>query len=157
MIDFEAKKINCNDTCCQMSSGSVLCFNDYNYTDRVDINYPESWELALRWTYAPLVMLVAVLGNLAIIIILNKNRLLLRTSVNYFILNMSVADLITGLAGPIPFTIRDTAIFWVLGEAWCYLEGFIQGNSHRHRMLFISRGPEKGMPIANRIALFRIV
>lgn len=126
MIDIEATDLNCNETCCQMSSGNVMCFNEYNFTDRANITYPETWELALRWTYAPLIMLVAVLGNLAIIIILAKNRLLLRTSVNYFILNMSVADLITGLAGPIPFTIRDTAYFWVFGEAWCHLEGYIQ-------------------------------
>lgn len=126
MIIYEEKDLVCNDTCCQMSSGNVLCFNNLNFTDRANITYPEWWELAVRWTYAPLVMLVGVLGNLAIIIILAKNRLLLRTSVNYFILNMSVADLITALAGPIPFTIRDTAYFWVLGEVWCYLDGYIQ-------------------------------
>lgn len=126
MSAFEERELVCNDTCCQMSSGNVLCFNDYNFTDRENITSPETWELVIRWIYASLVMTVAVLGNLTIIIILAKNSLLRLTSVNNFILNMSVADLITALAGPIPFTIRDTAYFWVLGEAWCYLDGYIQ-------------------------------
>lgn len=133
----EEKELVCNDTCCQMSSGNVMCFNDYNFTDSANITYPETWEMVVRWTYTSVVLLVAVLGNLAIIVILAKNRLLLRTSVNYFILNMSVADLITALAGPIPFTIRDTAYFWVLGETWCYLDGYIQSKYHlRHPPLF---------------------
>ena len=118
--------LNCNDSCCQMSSGNVVCFGDYNFTDRVNITYPEQWELALRWTYTSIIMLLGVIGNLTIIIILAKNRILLRHSINCFILNMSVADLITVLAGPIPFTIRDTAFFWVLGKTWCHLEGYIQ-------------------------------
>lgn len=126
MSDLEEGTLNCNSTCCQMSSGTVVCFGDYNFTDRANVTYPEKWEMALRWTFASLVMLVAVVGNMTIIIILAKNRLLLRHSINCFILNMSVADLITALAGPIPFTIRDTAYFWVLGETWCYMEGYIQ-------------------------------
>lgn len=126
MDNLDEGSMNCNASCCQMSSGNVVCFGDYNFTDRKNITYPEDWEMALRWTYAPLVTLVAVIGNLAIIIILAKNRLLLRHSINCFILNMSVADLITAIAGPIPFTIRDTAYFWVLGETWCHMEGFVQ-------------------------------
>ncbi|KAK4291081.1 hypothetical protein Pmani_036062 [Petrolisthes manimaculis] len=122
--------VSCNATCCEYSDNVVICFSDFNYTDKNNLTYIEPWELGVRWTFASLMMLVAVLGNLSIIIILAKNRLLLRTSVNHFILNMSVADLITGLAGPIPFTIRDTSDFWHLGEAWCYLEGYIQSEWH---------------------------
>ena len=126
MMIFEEGTLNCNSSCCQMSSGNVVCFGDYNFTDRANITYPEQWEMGVRWTFTALVMLVGVLGNLAIIIILAKNRLLLRHSINCFILSMSVADLITALAGPIPFTIRDTAYFWVLGGVWCHLEGYVQ-------------------------------
>ncbi|XP_063885809.1 substance-K receptor-like isoform X2 [Scylla paramamosain] len=120
--------ISCNLTCCKYSDDDddIICFSDLNFTEYKNLTIWAPWELAVRWTFASLIMLVAVLGNLTIIIILAKNRLLLRTSVNHFILNMSVADLILALTGPIPFTVRDTSMFWPLGEAWCYLEGYIQ-------------------------------
>ncbi|KAG0728907.1 Substance-K receptor [Chionoecetes opilio] len=126
MSVLEEGTINCNSSCCQMSSGTVICFGEYNFTDTANITHPASWEMAIRWSFVSLIMLMAVLGNLAIIIILTKNHLLLRHSINCFILNMSVADLITALAGPIPFTIKDTAYFWVLGRTWCHLEGYVQ-------------------------------
>lgn len=122
----DAFPVTCNLTCCQYSEDEIICFSEINYTDVNSLRTWPQWELAVRWTFASLVMLVAVLGNLTIIIILSKNRLLLRTSVNHFILNMSVADLILALTGPIPFTIRDTSMFWPLGELWCHLEGYIQ-------------------------------
>ncbi|XP_071527474.1 LOW QUALITY PROTEIN: uncharacterized protein [Panulirus ornatus] len=122
----EGSRMTCNLTCCTSSINVTYCYGDKNFTDMKNLTYPETWELGVKWTFAILVTLMAVLGNVCIIIILMKNRLLLRTSVNHFILNMSVADLITGVAGPIPFTIRDTNNFWVLGETWCHLEGYIQ-------------------------------
>nr|XP_053643501.1 substance-K receptor-like [Cherax quadricarinatus]XP_053643502.1 substance-K receptor-like [Cherax quadricarinatus] len=118
--------ISCNESCCKYSNSNIICFGDYNYTDRLNLTYIESWELGVRWTYAILVMLVALLGNLTIIIILLKNRLLLRTSVNHFILNMSIADLILAITGPVPFTVYNTSDFWPLGRVWCHLEGYIQ-------------------------------
>lgn len=120
--------VTCNLTCCKYSDSEddTICFSDLNFTEYNNLTTWAPWELAVRWTFASLIMLVAVLGNLTIIIILAKNRLLLRTSVNHFILSMSVADLILALTGPIPFTVRDTSMFWPLGEAWCYLEGYIQ-------------------------------
>lgn len=121
--------ISCNLTCCKYSEDEIICFSEINYTDVNSLRTWPPWELAVRWIFASLVMLVAVLGNLTIIIILARNRLLLRTSVNHFILNMSVADLILALTGPIPFTIRDTSLFWPLGEVWCHLEGYIQSES----------------------------
>ncbi|XP_045608893.2 neuropeptide Y receptor type 2 isoform X1 [Procambarus clarkii] len=123
--DINNLKMICDPNCCTSSNNVTICFINYNFTDRVNITKLASWDLGVRWTYAILVMLVAFLGNLSVIIILLKNRLLLRTSVNHFILNMSVADLLLALAGPIPFTIRDTSYFWVLGEVWCHLEGYI--------------------------------
>ncbi|XP_042215372.1 substance-K receptor-like [Homarus americanus] len=122
---FPFEKMICDDNCCTSSNNVTICFKDYNYTDKMNITHHEPWDVAVRWTYATLVVLVAFLGNLCIIIILLKNRLLLRTSVNLFILNMSVADLITSLAGPIPFTIQQVSYFWPLGRIWCHLEGYI--------------------------------
>lgn len=128
-------KIDCNSTCCRDSENNVLCFVEYNYTDRNNLTCPEPWELGIRWTYTILVTLVAVLGNLCVILLLLKNRLLLRTSVNQFILNMSVADLILAICGPIPFTIRDTQTFWPLGKVWCHLDGYIQSKQANNSLI----------------------
>lgn len=125
-LTLEHTKVSCNETCCVYSDNKTICFGDYNFTDRTNLTFPEPWELGVRYTFATLIMLLGASGNLCIIIILLKNKILLRTSVNHFILNMSVADLITSLAGPIPFTIRDTHQLWILGGAWCHLEGYIQ-------------------------------
>ncbi|XP_042215411.1 substance-K receptor-like isoform X2 [Homarus americanus] len=118
--------MTCNETCCSYinQGNKTFCFSDMDFPR--NLTDTPGWELGIRWTFVTLIVSVAVMGNLSVIIILMKNRLLLRTSVNHFILNMSVADLITAIAGPIPFTVRDTSNFWPLGEAWCYLEGFIQ-------------------------------
>ncbi|XP_066972695.1 substance-K receptor-like isoform X2 [Macrobrachium rosenbergii] len=116
----------CNHSCCSYGDGQVICYSDYNFTDRANLTYHEPWDLGVRWTYAVLVTIVALLGNLSVILVLSRNRLLLRASVNLFILNVSCADLVLTLAGPILFTIRDTNMFYVLGETWCHLDGFIQ-------------------------------
>ncbi|XP_071527473.1 substance-K receptor-like isoform X2 [Panulirus ornatus] len=123
---LKSSGMTCNATCCSYvnEGNKTFCFIDKDFPK--NLTTTPGWELGVRWTFTMLVTLMAVVGNVCIIIILMKNRLLLRTSVNHFILNMSVADLITGVAGPIPFTIRDTNNFWPLGQTWCYLEGYIQ-------------------------------
>ena len=115
----------CNLTCC-CAGDITVCFDDKNYSDYGNITHAAEWELALRWSFAIPTFLLGFIGNALLIIILLKNRLLLRAPVNLFILNMSVADLILSVVGPIPFTIRDTNYFWVLGAVWCKLEGYLQ-------------------------------
>lgn len=124
--------MTCNETCCsyevdECGTYETICFSDYNFTDFQELKKTPQWEEAVRWTYVALVVVLGVFGNLAIISILFTNRLLMRTSVNYFILNMAISDLILASAGPITFTIRDTNQFWVLGEQWCHFDGFLQG------------------------------
>ena len=124
-------KTVCNVTCCLSDDGSHVCFINYNYSDYSNITVPSDVELAVRWTYTTIVFMFGFFGNLAIIHILLTNRLLLKASVNKFILNMSIADFILTCAGPILFTIRDVSSpFWPLGAAWCHLEGYIQGKKN---------------------------
>ena len=117
----------CNTTCCEYENGKPICFNKLNFTDYNEIKVFPPWEVALRWTFVAPIVILGVLGNLTVIAILLKNRLLMKTNVNDFIFNMAVSDLILAVAGPVPFTIRCTHQFWVLGELWCHLDGLIQG------------------------------
>ena len=117
----------CDNKCCYDKSGNVLfCFKDHNYFDRVNVTETPTWDLALRWSYTIPVLLFGVIGNATVIILLLKNRLLLRTTVNHFILNMSIADLILSLIGPVQFTMRETNHFWPFDKLWCTLDGFLQ-------------------------------
>ena len=118
----------CNLTCCQYEDGKEFCFDQYNFTDFNEIKVYPVWEVAIRWIITLPIVVVGFFGNLTVIVILLKNRILLRTDINIFILNMAVSDLILAIAGPIPFTIRCTHQFWVLGKVWCHLDGFVQGN-----------------------------
>ncbi|XP_042858338.1 substance-K receptor-like [Penaeus japonicus] len=122
----QSSGMTCNDTCCSWEDGSdnTFCFSDRDFPQ--ELVATPAWELGVRYGAATFLCVSGVLGNLCILVILLKNRLLLRTSVNLFILNMSVADLVTAGAGPLPYTARDTQQFWTLGKAWCHLEGCLQ-------------------------------
>ncbi|XP_037790442.1 substance-K receptor-like [Penaeus monodon] len=123
---MQGSSVTCNDTCCSWAGGSdnTFCFSDRDFPE--DLATTPAWELGVRYGAATFLCVTGVLGNLCILVILLKNRLLLRTSVNLFILNMSVADLVTAAAGPLPYTARDTQQFWTLGETWCFPGGFLQ-------------------------------
>ena len=125
---------NCNLTCCE-DDGDVFCFNDKNFSSFNPTEAPP-WEIAIRWTFIIPMVILGVGGNLIIIIILLKNRLMLRITINIFILNMSVADLILAIVGPIPFTIKDMNNFWVMGPVWCKLEGYCQSKLYYFYILF---------------------
>lgn len=130
LLSQSRDNIPCNLTCCEYEPGLQVCSINYNFSDFYNITEVPQYEMIIRWSFTVPVFLLGVIGNLTIIHILLRNTLLLRTSVNNFILNMSVADLILACCGPIPFTIRDANSFWVLGEAWCHLEGYIQGETY---------------------------
>ena len=127
ILEPGVRAMDCNVTCCTYEPGGIICFAEYNFSDYYNITDVPQGEMIVRWSYTTFVFITGLIGNLVVIHILLSNRLLLQTTVNIFILNMSLADLILVICGPIPFTIRDTQSFWVLGEAWCHLEGFIQG------------------------------
>ena len=117
----------CDNDCCYEKDGNVFsCSIDQNYFDRVNVTEIPKWDLALRWSYTITVLFFGVIGNSTVILILLRNRLLLRATVNHFILNMSIADLILSLIGPVQFTIMSTSSFWPFGEFWCKIEGFLQ-------------------------------
>lgn len=118
--------MECNETCCSWGDGQVMCFSDYNFTDKCNLTHTDSWELGVRWAFTVVITVLGFFGNLSIIIILFRNRLLLRTPVNRFIMNMAFADFMLSCLGPVQFTISDTHQFYILGEVWCHWEGYIQ-------------------------------
>ncbi|CAL4059376.1 unnamed protein product [Meganyctiphanes norvegica] len=125
-MDETVSKMFCNDTCCTSSKNFTFCFIDHNFTEKYNFREQADWEVGARWGISIPLALLGFCGNFITIFLLLRNRLLMRSSVNHFILNMAVADLILSLAGPIPTTIRFLNQFWVLGEVWCHMDGFIQ-------------------------------
>ncbi|XP_068235008.1 substance-K receptor-like isoform X2 [Palaemon carinicauda] len=125
-IQFNSTNMDCNETCCSWGEGELMCFSDYNFTEKCNLTFTGPWELGVRWAFTFVITTLGFFGNLCILLILFRNRLLLRTPVNRFIMNMALADFVLSCLGPVQFTISDTHQFYILGEAWCHLEGYIQ-------------------------------
>ena len=68
-----------------------------------------------------LIMLVGISGNLSIIIIITKNKLLRQQVTNLFLLNMAIADALNLVFNPIFYYFRNNVIFtsYLLDETLC--------------------------------------
>ena len=118
--------IHCIDNCCGCPGEDCFCFSDYNFTDVSNITEHEEWEVALKYLFSTFLAIFGVIGNFSIILILLKNKLLLRSTINHFIFTMCLADLTLAAIGPLPFAIFDTSTFWPFSEFWCKCEGLLR-------------------------------
>ena len=77
-----------------------------------------------------LIMLIGICGNLSIIIIITKNKLLRQQVTNLFLLNMALADITNLIFNPILYFFRNEVIFsnYMLGETLCRLSPAFLGN-----------------------------
>lgn len=96
----------------------------YNFT--VNNNIESNWFKNLtKISLYILSMLIALVGNLLIILVICFNRFM-RKSTNYFILNLAVCDLAIVLSCmwvQVALTINK---FWILGEIFCKLNSYMQ-------------------------------
>ncbi len=96
---------------------NLTLWNCTNFTSEFDDYYPEKHPLlgALLTFFA----LVTVLGNLLVMIAIARERYL-RTVTNYFIVSLSIADIIIGsLVMPFGIIMEMTNQFWYFGSDWC--------------------------------------
>jgi hypothetical protein len=77
-----------------------------------------------------LIQLFGILGNLSIIIIILRNKLLRLQPTNLFLLNMATSDFLSLCLNPILYLFRQDVIFtnYMLGEFWCELSPVATGN-----------------------------
>jgi hypothetical protein len=109
----------------------ILGVQEYEELNYTLLNFPkdiwnarEDWEIITKTVAVLPLVIIAILGNLTVIRIVLKARLT-KNPVNLFILNMSIADLLTALIFPWIFLVSDFYQRFVLGKAICKSEGFV--------------------------------
>lgn len=87
--------------------------------------FHQPWEIQLIWSLIfGLMILFAIVGNLIVICIISTHKSM-RTVTNYFLLNLTIADLVT-----ITFNATFNYVFmlnghWPFGKIYCVVNNFI--------------------------------
>ncbi|XP_059147523.1 trissin receptor-like [Physella acuta] len=114
----------------QGTTKTVSCQSSYSYDvskipyPRIPTQYP-LWELVLKSVVSGLILLIAFFGNVLIIVIVSLSKKM-RTTINFYIVNLAVADL---LIACFPLWIHVTTYVtggWILGGILCKLNAFVQ-------------------------------
>ena len=76
-----------------------------------------------------MIMLFGIIGNVSIIIIILKNKLLRLQPINLFLLNLAISDLLHLCVSPILYLFENDVIFtnYFLGHICCLTTPFFRG------------------------------
>ena len=117
------------------SRGYAFCASLYDNPDSMDQSLCEymgkhritpEWELALKVTLYTLVIISSLVGNLLIIFVVWKNKRM-RTTTNYYLVNLAIADLLVTSMCSWVHVVDDVTENWVLGAFFCKFNSFAQG------------------------------
>ncbi|OWF35228.1 substance-K receptor-like [Mizuhopecten yessoensis] len=84
-----------------------------------------SWELGVKITIVASMELIAIVGNLLIIVIVWRNKKM-RTVTNYYIVNMAVSDLFVASFSIWMHLVDDVTEGWTVGGFMCKFNPFVQ-------------------------------
>ena len=85
-----------------------------------------AWEFVVKIIMYTVVIVIALLGNSLIIIIVWRNKRM-RTTTNYYIVNLAVSDLLITCSCTWVNLVDDLTHGWVLGQFFCKFNSFSQG------------------------------
>ena len=86
------------------------------------------WEILVKTLCYAVTIVLAIVGNLLIIIIVWRNRRM-HTTTNFYLVNLGVADLmVAGSCSWVHLT-HDLTEGWVLGAFFCKFNSFAQGKN----------------------------
>ena len=85
-----------------------------------------SWEVVIKIVFYTFIIAVAVLGNLAVVIIVARNKRMWTTT-NFYVVNLAVSDLSVTLTSTWVHLVDDLTEGWVLGAFFCKFDSFAQG------------------------------
>ena len=91
-----------------------------------DIKTLPTWEVSLKILFYVITIVVALVGNALVIFIVWKNKRM-RTTTNYYIVNLAVSDLMVTMSCTWVHLINDITESWVLGAFFCRFNSFAQG------------------------------
>lgn len=76
-----------------------------------------------------IIILTALVGNVLVILVVVKNKRM-RTTTNYFIVNLAVSDLMVIAWCCWVYLVDDLSEGWILGNFFCKFNSFAQGMYH---------------------------
>lgn len=90
-----------------------------------ELKHIEAWEMAVKITVVVIVDLVAIVGNILVIFIVGHSKKM-RTVTNFYIMNLSIADLLVACFPIWIHLVDDVTEGWVVGAYFCKFNPFIQ-------------------------------
>ncbi len=112
-------------------SAEELIYMDGLYDETRFVNYPGTfkvipvWEIVVKVIFYVIIILVALLGNLAVVVTIWKKQRL-HTTTNYYLVNLAVSDLMVTLSCTWVHLVDDLTENWVLGAFFCRINSFVQ-------------------------------
>lgn len=86
------------------------------------------WEASIKICVYSLMILLSVIGNILIILVVAKNKRM-RTTTNFYIVNLAASDLLVTLSCTWVNLVNDLSEGWILGSFFCKVNSFAQGKS----------------------------
>ena len=121
------------------SSEDLPAFNETDYAEDYPIlmdtsNFPYPgviqsrplWEVIVKCVAYGVIMLLALIGNILVVFIVWQNKRM-RTTTNYFIVNLAVSDLMVTSSCTWVHLVDNLTENWVLGAFFCKFNSFAQG------------------------------
>ncbi|KAK8785655.1 hypothetical protein V5799_007982 [Amblyomma americanum] len=111
------------DHCKTWGDSSTSVLSQENQTVDYDYRGDRAQGIVLPILFG-VIFIVGLLGNGLVVLVVLRNRQM-RSTINFFIMNLSVADLLF-IVVCVPFTAWDYMLnYWSFGDAWCRIHLYI--------------------------------
>lgn len=110
---------------------SQYAFEDYNTSAHYyigEIQQAPTWEIIVKIIAYVIIMVLSLVGNMLVVYIVWHNKRM-RTTTNFFIVNLAVSDLMVTSSCTWVHLVDDLTEGWVLGAFFCKVNSFMQGQS----------------------------
>ncbi|GFY70960.1 g_PROTEIN_RECEP_F1_2 domain-containing protein [Trichonephila inaurata madagascariensis] len=103
-----------------------LNFSQYDFPNEAALTEPLMWEEFVKIAFYLLILVVALMGNISVILTVILNRSM-RTTINFYLVNLAVADLLICICCMwVPLANSITKPLYSLGAFICKLNPFAQ-------------------------------
>ncbi|GFW12291.1 g_PROTEIN_RECEP_F1_2 domain-containing protein [Trichonephila clavipes] len=113
-----------------------LNFSQYDFPNEAALTEPLMWEEFVKIAFYLLILMVALMGNISVILTVILNRSM-RTTINFYLVNLAVADLLICICCMwVPLANSITKPLYSLGAFICKLNPFAQSKFLSDFMVF---------------------
>ncbi|GFS34184.1 g_PROTEIN_RECEP_F1_2 domain-containing protein [Nephila pilipes] len=110
-----------------------LNFSLYDFPNQAALMEPLMWEEYIKIAFYFLILVVALMGNISVILTVILNRSM-RTTINFYLVNLAVADLLICICCMwVPLANSITKPLYSLGAFICKLNPFAQIDENNYR------------------------